>query len=102
MRGKSHLCLGHYLTQHYMDSLPQRYQKAFLVGCIEPDRNPMTYFKGSLRSQWLRGHNYNNASRFMTRISPQAGKERKVRSLGLLLHGQADPLHHGCFHLCTQ
>ena len=95
MRGKSHLCLGHYLTQHYMDSLPQRYQKAFLVGCIEPDRNPMTYFKGSLRSQWLRGHNYNNARRFMARISRRLERKEKLGlwdyySMGKLIHYTTD------------
>lgn len=57
MRGKSHRCLGQYLVEHYMENIPGRYVKAFLVGCIEPDRNPVTYLKGSLRFQWLRGHN---------------------------------------------
>ena len=95
MRGKSHLCLGHYLTQHFMDSLPQRYQKAFLVGCIEPDRNPMTYFKGSLRSQWMRGHNYNNASHFMSRISRRLEKKEHLGmwdyySMGKLIHYTTD------------
>ena len=43
MRGKSHRCLGKYLVQHYMSDTPERYVKAFLLGCIEPDRNPATY-----------------------------------------------------------
>ena len=95
MRGKSHLCLGHYLTQHYMDSLPNRYKKAFLVGCIEPDRNPMTYFKGSIRSQWLRGHNYNNADHFMVRLSNRLENKKKFRlfdyySMGKLIHYTTD------------
>lgn len=95
MRGKSHLCLGNYLTQHYMDSLPKRYQKAFLVGCIEPDRNPMTYFKGSIRAQWMRGHNYHNASRYMNRLSNRLEKKSKLRlfdyySLGKLIHYTTD------------
>ena len=42
MRGKSHRCLGKYLVQHYMSDTPERYVKAFLLGCIEPDRNPAT------------------------------------------------------------
>ena len=95
MRGKSHLSLGHYLIQNYMEDLPLRYQKAFLVGCIEPDRNPMTYFKGSIRSQWMRGHNYNNASRFMARVA--ARLERKPRyhlfdyyTMGKLIHYTTD------------
>lgn len=81
MRGKSHICLGQYLIEHYMGSVPRRYTKAFLLGCVEPDRNPITYLKGSIRCQWLRGHNYRNARRFMRRISQRLeGKQ----SLGLL------------------
>ena len=95
MRGKSHLCLGHYLIDNYMDNLPARYKKAFLVGCIEPDRNPMTYFKGSIRSQWLRGHNYNNASHFMARLSNRLEHKDHFNildyySMGKLIHYTTD------------
>ena len=75
MRGKSHRCLGKYLVQHYMSDTPERYVKAFLLGCIEPDRNPATYLKGSIRCQWLRGHNYRNARRFMRAISARLEKK---------------------------
>ncbi len=91
MRGKSHRCLGKYLVQHYMPQLPKAYEKAFLLGCIEPDRNPVTYLKGSIRCQWLRGHNYRNARRFMRSISWRL--ERKDNwnlydyyTLGKLIH----------------
>ena len=95
MRGKSHLCLGHYLIEHYMEHLPERYKKAFLVGCIEPDRNPMTYFKGSIRSQWMRGHNYKNADHFMVKLSNRLENKEKFRlldyySLGKLIHYTTD------------
>ena len=96
MRGKSHLSLGHYIIDHYMDELPQRYRKAFLVGCIEPDRNPMTYFKGSLRAQWMRGHNYKNADHFMVKLSNRLeNKEKKFNlfdyySMGKLIHYTTD------------
>ena len=95
MRGKSHLSLGHYLIQNYMENLPLRYQKAFLVGCIEPDRNPMPYFKGSLRSQWMRGHNYNNASHFMDRLAKRLENKPKLHlfdyySMGKLIHYTTD------------
>lgn len=69
MRGKSHKNLGKYLAAHYMEGLPKRYIRAFLIGCVEPDRNPATYFKGSIREQWLRGHNWSNAERYMQRVS---------------------------------
>ena len=91
MRGKSHRCLGKYLVQHYMSDTPERYVKAFLLGCIEPDRNPATYLKGSIRCQWLRGHNYRNARRFMRAISARLEKKEKLGlfdyyTLGKLIH----------------
>lgn len=95
MRGKSHRCLGEYLSQHYMKEVPKRYVSAFLIGCVEPDRNPVTYLKGSFRCQWLRGHNYRNARRFMRHISWRL--EQKSRwnlfdyySLGKLIHYTTD------------
>lgn len=95
MRGKSHICLGKYLTRHYMEHVPQKYQTAFLVGCLEPDRNPLTYLKGSFRCQWLRGHNYRNARRFMRRISRRLEKKERLNlydyyTLGKLIHYTAD------------
>lgn len=95
MRGKSHHCLGQYLVQRYMQGTPERYVKAFLLGCIEPDRNPATYLKGSIRCQWLRGHNYGNARRFMRHISWRLEKKERLNlydyyTLGKLIHYTAD------------
>lgn len=95
MRGKSHRCLGEYLAQHYMTDVPRRYVHAFQIGCVEPDRNPATYLKGSLRCQWLRGHNYRNARRFMRRISWRLEKKNNLQlldyySLGKLIHYTTD------------
>ena len=95
MRGQSHRCLGRYLVRHYMNDVPSRYVTAFLMGCIEPDRNPATYLKGSLRCQWLRGHNYRNARRYMRRISRYLEKKKALNlydyyRLGKLIHYTAD------------
>ncbi len=95
MRGKSHRCLGNYLVRHYMDNVPKTHIQAFLLGCIEPDRNPITYLKGSLRCQWLRGHNYHNARRFMRRISQRLEEKENLNlfdyyTLGKLIHYVAD------------
>lgn len=95
MRGKSHRCLGQYLAQHYMADVPKLYVKAFQIGCIEPVRNPITYLKGSFRCQWLRGHNYRNARRFMRRISWRLEHKRKWNlydyyTLGKLIHYTTD------------
>ena len=95
MRGKSHHCLGQYLIAHYLKDASQRQKKAFLIGCVEPDKNPATYLKGSIRCQWLRGHNYRNARRFMRSISRRLeGKNRlnlfDYYTLGKLIHYTAD------------
>lgn len=95
MRGKSHTLLGTYLLKHYMPDIPNRHKRAFLLGCIEPDRNPVTYLKGSLRFQWLRGHNYLNAQRFMQRIANRLEQKDSFSlfdyyTLGKLIHYTAD------------
>ena len=95
MRGKSHRQLGHYLVQRYMADSPRRYTRAFLIGCVEPDRNPATYLKGSLRCQWLRGHNYQNARRFMRHISRRLEQKDHWNlvdyyTLGKLIHYTTD------------
>lgn len=78
-----------------MSEIPKRYVRAFLIGCIEPDRNPTTYLKGSFRCQWLRGHNYGNAKRYMTRISRRLERRARLNmldyyTLGKLIHYTTD------------
>ena len=95
MRGKSHICMGQYLAEHYLADVPNKYTRAFLIGCVEPDRNPITYLKGSFRCQWLRGHNYRNARRFMRQISLRLERREKWRlwdyyTLGKLIHYTTD------------
>lgn len=95
MRGKSHQYLGEFLIDKYLPDISPRHRRAFLLGCVEPDRNPLTYLKGSFRCQWLRGHNYRNARRFMHILSRRL--ERKAHwsaldyyALGKLIHYTAD------------
>ncbi len=95
MRGKSHRCLGNYLIRNYMPELSQLRRKAFLIGCIEPDRNPTTYLKGSVRHQWLRGHNFLNAQRYMNRIARRLERREYLTlldyyTLGKLIHYTTD------------
>lgn len=95
MRGESHRQLGRFLAKHYLANASSLSIRAFQIGCIEPDRNPATYLKGSIRHQWLRGHNYRNASNFIERVSRRL--ERKERwnildyyTLGKLIHYTTD------------
>ncbi|MGM9661144.1 MAG: zinc dependent phospholipase C family protein [Faecousia sp.] len=95
MRGKSHLRIAQYLLENYLQDIPKRYQRAFRLGCIEPDRNPATYLKGSIRCQWLRGHNYKNARCFMRAISIRLERKERLNlfdyyTLGKLIHYTTD------------
>ena len=95
MRGESHRMLGEYLVRRYMADVPDVYVRAFLFGCIQPDKNPVTYLKGSFREQWLRGHNFRNARRFMHRISCRLERKCRLRlfdyyTLGKLIHYTTD------------
>ena len=95
MRGKSHYRLGEYLAERYMGHIPRHCVRAFLIGCVEPDRNPVTYIKGSFRHQWMRGHNYHNAKRFLSRLSRRLEQKMQLSildyyALGKLIHYTAD------------
>lgn len=95
MRNKSHALMGRILLCEYLPSLPKTSAKAFLLGCTQPDKNPATYIKGSLRSCWLRGHNYSNASRYMMRLAHRLDGKTHLSTwdcycLGKLIHYTLD------------
>ncbi|MBQ9930133.1 MAG: zinc dependent phospholipase C family protein [Oscillospiraceae bacterium] len=95
MKRASHKSLGQFLSRHFLQIVPRRHTFAFRLGCTQPDMNPITYLKGSLRCQWLRGHNYQNASRYMARLSRRLEKRRKLRlldyyAMGKLVHYTVD------------
>lgn len=95
MRAKSHRLLGQFLAQRYLGHIPKSCVRAFLAGCTQPDKNPTTYLKGSLRSRWLHGHDYANASRYMRRIVLRLNRKHcwnplDYYTLGKLIHYTAD------------
>ncbi len=95
MYKKSHHELGKHLAKIYLSQLPHRYRCAFIAGCIQPDKNPTTYLKGSLRKQWLAGHNFTNSQRYMHRLICRLSKKDRwflldYYTLGKLLHYTAD------------
>lgn len=94
-KAHSHLLLGDYLASKYMAHSAKRHKHAFLLGCISPDVNPTTYLKGSIRHQWLRGHNWNNSKKYITRISNRLERKENLKildyyKLGKLIHYTTD------------
>ena len=43
-------------------------EKWFLIGCVEPDYNPFTYIRGSIKHKLLHGHNAPNCKKHIDRI----------------------------------
>ena len=95
MKSSSHKYIGLFLvTQHFRNQAPI-YTRAFMLGCVQPDKNPTTYLKGSFRFQWLRGHNYDNSYRYMRRLCRRVAKKKSLTvadyyCLGKLMHYIAD------------
>ena len=78
MRNKSHALMGRILLREFLPGLSGGQARLFLLGCTQPDKNPATYIKGSLRSQWLRGHNWGNSQRYMQRLCRRLERKRKL------------------------
>ena len=71
------------------------FELAFLFGSFQPDCNPLTYLKGSLRAYKFRGHNYSNSQHYIySRISRLQRRQRwtiwQYYTLGKLTHYRAD------------
>lgn len=91
----SHHMLGKYLAEEYLLHAPKRYIVAFLIGCTQPDKNPATYLKGSLRCRPLRGHNWESAQNYMQRIAVRLERRHRLKlldyyTMGKLIHYTVD------------
>ena len=70
MQKRSHKLLAATLLENTQGFQARRFELAFLFGSFQPDCNPLTYLKGSLRAYKFRGHNYSNSQRYIySRIS---------------------------------
>ncbi len=95
MKLEGHTALGNYLIKRYLSQVSPMERSAFLLGCQWPDRNPTTYLKGSIKYTWLRGHNFENAQKFMTTLCSRLDRKKlsgiyDYYSLGKLIHYIAD------------
>ena len=95
MKSNSHRTLGIYLSDTYLQGYSTFCRKAFSFGCIQPDKNPLTYLKGSIRCQWLRGHNWDNANKYIKKLGDHLQHTKSLHffdfyRLGKLIHYTAD------------
>lgn len=65
MKKRSHKLLASTLLACEHGFCARRYEWAFLFGSFQPDCNPLTYLKGSLRAYKFRGHNFSNSQAYI-------------------------------------
>ena len=65
MQKRSHRLLASTLLKNQHGFAARRFELAFLFGSFQPDCNPFTYLKGSLRAYKFRGHNYSNSNLYI-------------------------------------
>lgn len=95
MQTRDHDLLGRFLLERYGAGLDPICRRLFLLGCIEPDWNLLTYARGSLKHQFLHGHNAENAERHLHRLTEGLRKSGVQTPLqwfrfGAALHYLAD------------
>ena len=95
MQKRSHKLLANILLQSESGFCARRFELAFLFGSFEPDCNPLSYLKGSIRATKLRGHNFTNSQRYITNhITRLQRRDRwtmwQYYTLGKLTHYLAD------------
>ncbi|MEG2175851.1 MAG: zinc dependent phospholipase C family protein [Oscillibacter sp.] len=95
MQKRSHKLLAASLLESENGFDARRFELAFLFGSFQPDCNPFSYLKGSVRSYKLRGHNYTNSQNYINRhIDRLQNRSRwtmwQYYTLGKLTHYLAD------------
>ncbi len=95
MRTISHHQLGHFLGQRYLSNASPTQLRFFLLGCTQPDKNPATYLKGSIKYRWLHGHDYSNCKTYIFRLCRKLQSKttwtwKEYYALGKLIHYIAD------------
>ena len=95
MQKRSHTLLAQKLMKLDRGFGMKRYELAFLFGSFEPDVNPFSYLKGSLRHNKLKGHNYTNSRAYINAKIVKLQRRRQwtiwhYYTLGKLTHYLAD------------
>jgi hypothetical protein len=95
LQKRSHKLLAQTLLNGCDGFQKRRFELAFLFGSFQPDCNPLSYLKGSLRAKRFMGHNFTNSQRYInSRILRLQRRTRwtcwQYYTLGKLTHYLAD------------
>ena len=106
MQKRSHTLLASALLRSRDGFDARRFELAFLFGSFQPDCNPFSYLKGSLRARKFGGHNYTNSHDYIYDHIERLQRRHKTwtmwqyYTLGKLTHYLADAFtypHHEHF-----
>ena len=95
MKTKDHKIMAKHLLNCADIYIAKSLKAAFILGNIEPDRNPFTYLRGSIKNQMLRGHNFDNSYESIVKLVRRiqlhgCTRMRDFYLLGKLTHYVAD------------
>ncbi|MCI2056293.1 MAG: zinc dependent phospholipase C family protein [Oscillibacter sp.] len=95
MQKRSHKLLARTLLDGCAGFSKKRFELAFVFGSFQPDCNPLSYLKGSLRAKKLMGHNYSNSQRYIDAHIDRLQRRNRwtiwqYYTLGKLTHYLAD------------
>ncbi|MDD3230831.1 MAG: zinc dependent phospholipase C family protein [Oscillospiraceae bacterium] len=95
MQTKDHLALGKLLLNLSDCNGLHKHRRAFLLGCVEPDYNMVTYTRGMRKHKKFRGHNAENSLAHIEKCLSefQTGGLQSAWdyfTLGTMLHYAAD------------
>lgn len=95
MKTEDHLFIGRYLSAEYLSEKPAFYRKIFVFGGVLPDINLLSYFRGFTVKGRVRGHNYENSKKYVSRLSQKLYDRCEYNMLdwlrlGKLIHYTAD------------
>lgn len=82
MQTKDHKMLVKFLIAEMGINIPYLYKKAFILGSIEPDKNPFTYLHGLTCGVKFHGHNYENVLSVMKKLFNSTQKKEHFGVLG--------------------
>lgn len=87
MQTKDHLYIGKYVAD-IENQLKSSHRTAFIVGCIEPDINFISYLKGSFTKKPLGGHSYESARKYMLRTIQALSSKNKWNTIDFFCFGR--------------
>jgi len=95
MQTRDHEELSRYLMEKFDYPVIKILRQAFILGSIEPDYNPITYLRGTIKKQRFRGHNFENAHDYIETLIDKIEAEniseiKRCYLLGKLIHYVAD------------